>query len=74
MPTARKDVAYRLNEAALEAANVIISMANGEIEVRGNTRQGACKLILNKVVPDLKAVEAKIQAQIKDVVDIGGED
>lgn len=61
MPTARKDVADYLNEKALEAAKRLYSIGcegKGDIS-RLNAEVGACKAILAKCVPDLKAQELK---------------
>ena len=76
MPTARKDVADFLNSKALEAAKRLYSIScKGEGDIsRLNAEVGACKAILNKVVPDLKAVEAKVEATHKlDKIVIGGD-
>ena len=77
MPVARKDVADKLNESALEACSVIDQVLTGKIEgINANARLGAAKLILNKIIPDLKAVEAKIDANVtmQDFIIGGPED
>ena len=65
MPTARKDVADRLNDAAMSAAKTLISISNGEVETGvAQVRLAAAKTILAMVIPDLRAVEAKIDANV----------
>ena len=75
MPVARKDVADKLNESALQAVIVTNQVLNGEIEgINANARLGAAKLILNKVVPDLRAVEAKVEGNLTvDKITLGGD-
>mgnify|MGYP001554148030 FL=1 len=77
MPTARKDVADRLNDAAMSAAKTLISISNGEVETGvAQVRLAAAKTILAKVIPDLRAVEAKIDANVtmQDFIIGGPED
>ena len=77
MPTARKDVADRLNDAAMSAANNLISISKGEVETGlAQVRIAAAKTILAKVIPDLRAVEAKIDANVtlQDFIIGGPED
>ena len=71
MATARKDVIGKLQDSALEAVNVINQVLNGEVEgVNANARLGAAKLILNKVVPDLRAVEVAMDdVQVKHTIE-----
>ena len=75
MPTARKDVADRLNDAAMSAAKTLISISNGEVETGvAQVRLAAAKTILAKVIPDLRAVEAKIDANVTvDKITLGGD-
>ena len=77
MPVARKDVADKLNEDAMEARSVVYQILTGEI-TGGDTsnRLGAAKLILNKVVPDLRAVDlsGEIKAQLgKITIDLAND-
>ena len=77
MAVARKDVADKLNESALQAVVVTNQVLNGEIEgINANARLGAAKLILNKVVPDLRAVDlsGEIKAELgKITIDLAND-
>ena len=76
MATTRKTLGDRLNKAADGAITTIISISNGEINgVDANARLGAARLILAKVIPDLRAVELKGDLNITNQeFIIGGED
>ena len=71
MATTRKTLGDRLNAAADGAITTLISISNGEI-TGGNaqTQVAAARTILNKVVPDLKAIDlsAQIKAEIGKVM------
>jgi hypothetical protein len=71
MATARIDVANKLNEHALDAAKLLVNIVLGK-ETGGDMhiRMGAAKLILNKVVPDLRAVEVAMDdVQVKHTIE-----
>ena len=71
MATTRKTLGDRLNAAADGAITTLMSISNGEI-TGGNaqTQVAAARTILNKVVPDLKAIDlsAQIKAEIGKVM------
>ena len=66
MGTARKDVIDALNERALECAIALIDIGLGKDKGGADihVRMGALKAILNKVVPDLRAQELKLEGTI----------
>lgn len=77
MATTRKTLGDRLNKAADGAITTIISISKGEINDPStvNARLGAARLILGKVIPDLRAVELKGDINITNQeFIIGGED
>jgi hypothetical protein len=77
MATTRKTLGDRLNAAADGAISTLISVSKGEIEDTSvvNARVGAAKAILNKVIPDIKAVEIQGDLNItSQEFIIGGED
>ena len=77
MATTRKTLGDRLNKAADGAITTLISVSKGEIEDTTvvNARVGAAKAILNKVLPDIRAVELKGDLNITNQeFIIGGED
>ena len=72
----RKSIADQFIEDAVEAQVVVKQILTGEIS-GGDTsnRLGAAKLIINKVCPDLRAVELKGDINITNQeFIIGGED
>ena len=61
MAVARKDVRDHLNKHALDAANLLINIVLGTEKGEDmHIRMGAAKVILNKIVPDLRAVDLKV--------------
>ena len=65
MPRAegRAGLIKQLNAAAPGAIRTLISISNGEVEDIGsiNGRVSAAKAILNKIIPDIKAVELAVE-------------
>lgn len=61
MATTRRTLGDRLNDAADGAITTLISISNGEVKgMEANARMGAAKVLLAKVVPDLRAVDLKV--------------